>query len=279
MTPELTLPPDVREQLIAVAGSLEADEGAALAAHLSMPSSLHGFGVIARTFLREVDHVVVRGVPPDDGGALMRIAALVGSRFKPYHGRKVVKRFRMSPWTQQLSHTTQAGHFHTDINTAEMPPAITAIQCVVPDPGAPEYGRLFVTRLPDLLAEVRRRGEQRTLAFLTEDEVTMVNDSSHHRWTGTIVRDETLRYHPVTLMDAQRRLGDNPKDLVECLGAIHEAAMAVAESIDLGAGDVLLVSNWRALHRRGACTAMFKGGPTDFVSREVNVLHLMAELP
>jgi hypothetical protein len=134
-----------------------------------------------------------------------------------------------------------------------------------------------VARLPDLLHALRRSGEARTLTFLQETEVTMVNESSPGGWTGRIVAGGRIRFHPETLRAAQRRYGGLPSDLEERLHAIKAAALSISTPIHLGAGDTLLVSNTRALHYRSACSVLYHAFPRDFTSREVYVLHLLDE--
>jgi hypothetical protein len=227
---------------------------------------------------REHDHVIVRGIPAaGDGASALLVALVLCRRFKAYRGDKVVKHFRMSPWTTDLSHTLQEGHFHTDINTAPEPPVVTTIQCRIPDPGAPTHGEVRVARLPDLLQALRNSGGTRTLSFLQDTDVTMVNESSPGGWTGRIVRGDRIRFHPETLRAAQRRCGTLPDDFEEQLQAIKAAALAVSTPVQLGAGDTLLVSNQRALHYRGACSVVYHSFPRGFTSREIYVLHLLDE--
>ena len=224
------------------------------------------------------DHAIVRGIPSAGEGASTILAALtLCGRFKAYRGDKIVKHFRMSPWTTDLSHTLQEGHFHTDINTTAEPPVVTAIQCRIPDPGAPAYGEVRIARLCDLLDALHRSGAARTLAFLQETDVTMVNESAPGGWTGRIVSGDRIRFHPETLRAAQRRDGGLPDDLEEQLQAIKTAALSVSTPVQLGAGDTLLVSNRRALHYRGACSVVYHAFPRGFTSREVYVLHLLDE--
>lgn len=225
------------------------------------------------------DHLIVRGVSaaPNEGASLILVALLLSRRFKSYRGNKIVKHFRMSPWTTDLSHTLQEGHFHTDINTASEPPLITAIQCRLPDPGAPTYGEIRVARLSDLLQALCRSGEARTLDFLQGTDVTMVNESSPTAWTGRIVNEGFIRFHPETLRAAQRRYNNQTSDLEEHLRIIKEASLSVSTPIQLGGGDTLLVSNTRALHYRGACSVTYQSFPRSFTSREVHVLHLLDE--
>lgn len=236
------------------------------------------FAEYTRTLWRQNDHVVVRGIPEvGEGVSLLLVSLALSRRFKPYRKDKIVKHFRMSPWTTDLSHTLKEGHFHTDINTAPTPPVLTAIQCKVPDPSSPSQGELRVARLSALLEVLRRRNATATLAFLQETDVTMVNETSPGGWTGRCVAEGCIRFHPETLRAGQRRFGNNQTDLETHLQLIHESALSISTPIHLGAGEVLLVSNTRALHYRGACTVVFQSFPRDFTSREVYVLHLLDE--
>jgi hypothetical protein len=232
----------------------------------------------ARGLWKNHDHVVVRGIPAaGEGASALLVALVLCPRFKAYRGDKVVKHFRMSPWTTDLSHTLQEGHFHTDVNTTLEPPVVTVIQCRIPDPGAPKYGEVRVARLSDLLHALDGSGESRVLAFLREADVTMVNESSPGGWTGRIVVNGCIRFHPETLRAAQRRHDNLPDDLEEHLQVIKTAALSVSTPIQLGAGDALLVSNRRALHYRSACSVVYHAFPRVFTSREIYVLHLLGE--
>lgn len=225
------------------------------------------------------DHLVVRGLSSvkNEGASLILVALVLSRRFKSYRGNKIVKHFRMSPWTTDLSHTLQEGHFHTDINTSSEPPLVTAIQCRLPDPGAPTYGDVRIVRLSDLLQALHRSGEARTLDFLQETDVTMVNESSPDAWTGRIVNEGIIRFHPETLRAAERRYSKQTGDLECHLRIIKEASLSVSTPIQLGAGDTLLVSNTRALHYRGVCSVTYQSFPRGYTSREVYVLHLLDE--
>jgi hypothetical protein len=225
------------------------------------------------------DHFVLRGVPPSaDGVTGLLLGAALFLELKPYRDGKVVKHFTMSPWTTALSHTLADGFFHTDINTAAHPPAATLMQCMTPDPDSPRHGQLRVVRLADLLSALRSVGHERALRLLTQDRVDMVNDTSPDRWSGQITDGSEIRFHPETLRAAQRRYSSNPPDLEECLAEIHSTALSIAPPIDLASGEMLVVSNRRALHQRNACTVRFRQFPREFESRSVSVLHAMGEL-
>jgi hypothetical protein len=196
---------------------------------------------------------------------------------KSYRGSRIVKHFKMSPWTTALSHTLADGSFHTDLNTAERPPTATVMQCLEPDPNAPHHGQLRVVRLVDLLDALADRGATRALQLLKDDRVAMVSDTSSDCWSGRITDGGEIRFHPETLRAGQRRYGNNPRDLEDCLSAIHETALSISIPIVLSPGDLLIVSNCRALHHRGACTVRFRAFPRDFDSRAVAVLHALGE--
>lgn len=224
------------------------------------------------------DHVIIRGLPAMSDGASLLLAALaLGGRFKTYRGGKIVKTFRMSPWTKDLSHTLREGEFHTDLNTDSEPPAVTGIQCLDPDPGAPGYGINRVVRTVDLLSYQDPNGTNQLQRFLCETRVTMVNDRSDAAWSGTIIEGERIRFHPETLRTASQRLQQDDSEMEARLLAVHRAALAVSVPFWLDAGDVLLVSNHRALHYRGECSVVFTNFPLEFLSRSIHVLHKLDE--
>lgn len=228
---------------------------------------------------RAHDHVIVRGIPAETADAsLLLISSALAKCFRSYGGDKVITHFRMSPWTKELSHTLKEGHFHTDFNTSPEPPRVTSIQCKIPDPNAPQFGELRVARLPMLLDLLAQRRQTDLLRFLQEVDVTMVNDRSPGCWSGKIVEHGQIRFHPESIRAAHRRYPERfDSKLEDYLTAIHELALAATSPIHLGAADVLLVSNRRALHYRGACSVVFQKFPHIFTSREVHVLHMLDE--
>ncbi|HET9227411.1 MAG TPA: TauD/TfdA family dioxygenase [Thermoanaerobaculia bacterium] len=241
----------------------------------------HAWGAFRQAVLRlwrERDHVIIRGLPTFAEGASLLLASLcLAGRYKTYRNGRIVKTFRMSPWTTDLSHTTREGDFHTDINTDPEPPAVTAIQCLTPDPGAPRYGVNRVARVGDLLAYLEGSGSQEVLRFLRETPVTMVNDRSQDAWTGRIVQDDRIRFHPETIRAAIRRFEVRNPEIEEHLAAVHAAALAVSTPFGLDAGDILFVSNHRALHYRGECSVAFIDFPLEFRARAIHVLHKVSE--
>jgi hypothetical protein len=237
------------------------------------------FSACVREVFESRDHLIIKGLPVSDHGASLLLAArLIGTKFRTYRGGKIIKYFKMSPWTRELSHTTREGEFHTDLNTEPHPPAITAMQCLNPDPGSPHYGVNRVASVKDLLAYLEECNDAESFRFLTEDNVTMLNDHSSSNWSGRIVEEGLIRYHPETLRAAARRLGHPVPDLEDRIASVTRVAMAASEPFNLDRGDILLLSNHRTLHYRGECSVVFKRYPTEFVSRSVFILHTNQEL-
>ena len=237
-----------------------------------------GFRSEVRRVFEENDYAVLRGFPSVQDGAALLVAALtIGEAPRIYRGGKVIKHFKMSPWTTELSHTTRGGEFHTDLNTEPHPPAITAIQCLAPDPGSPRYGVTRIARLRDLLDFIDRERDEQSRNFLRRDAVAMLNDRSSVCWSGRMVDSDTIRYHPDTIRAAARQSGRSLQEAEQGIAGVERAAMSVAASFVMRRGDVLLLSNRRTLHARGPCTVAFRNFPTDFDSRRVAVLHAARE--
>ena len=237
------------------------------------------FSAQMRTAFAFRDHVVVKGLPVSADGATLLVATLtIGAMFRTYRGGQIIKHFKMSPWTTDLSHTIREGEFHTDLNTESQPPAITAMQCLDSDPGAPHFGANRVARLTDLVAFFKKCEDKSMLRFLTQDKVTMLNDRSVSTWEGCIIENGAIRYHPETLRAAARRSGSPMPALQEQIASIASAALSVSEPFILDSGDILLLSNHRTLHYRGECSVVFKKFPTEFLARSIFILHASKEL-
>lgn len=221
-------------------------------------------------------YVVVRGLEADEGRSLLVVATVFRGSFDTYKPGKIVKRFRMSPWTTELSHTTRAGDFHTDGNVSATPPMGTAMQCEREDPGAPEYAEQRVVFLSDLLARLGSGdpADIEALLFLTDSEVPMTHERAPAVWRGRLVQNGTIRYHPHSLRMAEARLGTRRPELESIITAIHRAAVDASVPFHTAPGDTVLVSNRTALHYRGACSVRFTRFPSEFESRSLYVLHV-----
>lgn len=277
------VPSEATEELAAVLGgvTLEGMEAAApTGLHLPVESApaWQDLALTVQDIFRRHDHVVLRGLGPTaDPRTLMAAISILGGGFLTYGGGQVVKVLSMSPWSRDLAHAGAEGFFHTDLNASPAPPALTGIQCVKPDPGAPEYGHNRVARLDRLLERLRQDGKSEAIAFMTSQNVEMANERSPTSWHGKIFSDGILRFHPETVRAASRRRGKMPPE--EILMAIQEAAFAVSTPLSLDCGDILLFSNHRTLHYRSECSVNFIRFPMEFEARQIHVLHVCDERP
>lgn len=283
ITPEIILHPSICIQLSEIENSLSLESLEESVLRRQKPE----FGLETNPhwleFVRQLseawchrDHAVVRGAPSGNGASALLVGLALGSKFKPYRGDKVVKHFKMSPWTAELSQTLKEGHFHTDLNTASQPPKVTIIQCSKADP-TPGAGELRIARVSDLLEELDRASKTSSIQFLLDMEVDMVDERAEGIKTALMVENGTIRFHPETLRAAQNRLATLPHDLEERLSEISEAGMNCSTPIHLNPGDMVITSNTRALHYRGQCTVRYEKFPRIFEAREIYVLHLLDE--
>jgi len=281
--PEVLIDRSLKAAIDGVAGTFATVDDAetlALQSDIAAPLRAHPqWLMLCRTlssFIDDRGYVVVRGLEPDEGRSLLVLASVLKATFDTYKPGKIVKHFRMSPWTTELSHTTRAGDFHTDGNISTTPPFATAMQCEHEDPGAPEYAEQRVVFLPDLLERLGSldRIDTDALCFLTEEEVAMTHERAAAVWRGRLVQGDTIRYHPHSLRMADMRLGLARPNLESIIASIHRAALDASTPFHTGPGDTVLVSNRTALHYRGACSVRFVRFPAEFESRSLYVLHM-----
>jgi hypothetical protein len=282
--PETALDASLKREIDTVARSFTSVEDAEIAA---LTTDIAGplrkdqrwitFCSFVISTIRRCGYVVVRGLDADEGRSLLVISASLGAAFDHYGPQRIVKYFRMSPWTNELSHTIRRGDFHTDGNVSAAPPVATAMQCENEDPGAPEYAEQRVAYLPHLLERLRSSGDcedTEALVFLTETEAAMAHERSADLWRGRLVQNGAIRYHPQSLRVASKRLNEQSPKLESLIATIHRAATDVSVPFQTRPGDTVLVSNRTALHYRGACSVQFIRFPTEFESRSLFVLHL-----
>jgi hypothetical protein len=260
--------------------SLNEAELAALTTDIAKPLRANqrwtAFCNLVQSTIRDFGYIVVRGLKPDGARSLLVVSSAMGGTFDTYQAGRIIKHFRMSPWTSELSHTARAGDFHTDRNVAAIPPIGTAMQCDQEDPGAPEYGEQRVAYLPDLLDRLAN-GTSRdvgALNFLTQREVVLAHEQTNKEWRGRLVQNDMIRYHPHSLRVASKRLNNPWPNLEEVIACIHQAATDVSVLFHIQPGDAVLLSNRAALHFRGECSVRFLRFPTEFESRSLFVLHV-----
>jgi hypothetical protein len=281
--PEITIDPLLKVRIDAVASTFASVEDAEttaltgdIAATLCDDELWTEFCQLVSSTIGDRGYIVVRGLQADEGRSLLIVSRALGTTFSTYGADRIVKRFRMSPWADGLSHTLKAGDFHTDGNVSRIPPGGTAMQCEVEDPGAPAYAEQRVAYLPEILERLASgsRDEVAAFEFLTKSEAAMASETAPGVWRGALVQDGKIRYHPQSLRVAAKRLGEQVLDVEPVIAAVHRASMDVSLPFHTRPGDTVLVSNTFALHYRGECSVRFTKFPREFEARSLLVLHM-----
>lgn len=281
--PEITIDPLLKSRIDTVASTFASVEDAeAMALTGDIAAALGGdelwaeFCRLVSATIRDRGYIVVRGLQADEGRSLLIASRALGTAFSTYGGNRIVKRFRMSPWADGLSHTLKAGDFHTDGNVSRIPPGGTAMQCEVEDPGAPKFAEQRVAYLPEILERLASgsRDDVAAFEFLTKSEAAMASETAPGVWRGRLVQNGKIRYHPQSLRVAAKRLGEQAADVEPVIAAVHRASMDVSVPYHTSPGDTVLVSNTFALHYRGECSVRFTKFPREFEARSLLVLHM-----
>lgn len=180
----------------------------------------------------------------------------------------ITHEFKVQPHSHDLSEQSSCGGYHTDFMFQPHPPEFIALLCIKPDPKHPFYGRnqivhydAFVKKMHNVysISELDLFELKVKYAFPNHPsiEIPVLNQCGNRR---------IFRLHTSLMGEAsaQKSLGGVPLK-----NAIEAICGDVAEDIVLGAGDLLIVSNHSALHRRSECTLAFSADGKSFESREM----------
>lgn len=139
--------------------------------------------------------------------------------------------------------------FHTDSSPWPSPNVLTILACVRPDPGG--AGSTQVSWLQDALTQLRARYGPNPERVLREEPAW---------WPGAegwqpfpVLRGGTLRWHTLVTYDRRSEWPEPPSpQWIGAADALREClADARSHDIVLRAGQILLVDNLHAAHRRG----------------------------
>jgi len=211
---------------------------------------------------------VVRGFGPDGArleAELSRVSG--GNLFFSARLGGFLHEFRVLPHSDNLSEQASCGGYHTDFMFQPRPPEFVALLCLRPDPKHPIYGRNQVVHRDAFL---ERMG---SIYGITEED--LLKQEIDYSFPG----------RPPISLPILRRLDDRlilslhtslmPEGRLPAFGnlplkAVIEAVCGeLAQDVVLDRGDLLLVSNHVALHRRSECTLDFNAVNRSFTSREM----------
>ena len=180
----------------------------------------------------------------------------------------VTHQFRVLQHSHNLSEQASCGGYHTDFMFQPHPPEFIALLCIKPDPKHPFYGRNQIVHYDAFVQKIRSVYGISELDLL-ELKVKYVFPNRpaiempilQHYGERNIFR---LHTSLIGAALTQKFLIDTP-----LRDAIDAVCGDVAQDIVLDQGDLLIVSNHIALHRRSECTLAFDPDGSSFKSREM----------
>lgn len=211
---------------------------------------------------------VIRGFGPDGVKLEAELSRVFGGKlFFSTRLGSFLHEFRVLPHSDNLSEQASCGGYHTDFMFQPRPPEFVALLCLRPDPKHPFYGRNQVVHRDAFLERMD------SIYGITEGD--LLRQDINYSFPGRppislpILRrlDNRLILSLHTSLMPEGRLpafGNLP------LKSIVEAVCGeVAQDVILDRGDLLVVSNHTALHRRSECTLAFNAADGSFTSREM----------
>lgn len=167
-----------------------------------------------------------------------------------------IHKFQTLPFSENLSESPKSGDFHTDFMFQEAPPEFIVLCCLQPDPKYPLLGRNQIVRVLDLFSALHNTFKiPKTQLFKITLPFT-INNKTH--WEPLFSRDHRnniiMKCH-LSFLDKQK-----------CFHLIHSIplhallenlCMQYATNLVLNTGDILVISNKYALHKRTECSVHF----------------------
>lgn len=178
-----------------------------------------------------------------------------------------VHEFRVLPYSDNLSEQANSGGFHTDFMFQTRPPEFIALLCLNPDPKHPIYGRNQVVHRDSFLERMSAvYSIEKTDLLGYEIEYQFPNRASIRQTALQLIDDDLIFKLHTSLMPTGKidEFGNVPLK-----AAIEAVCGDIAQDIVLDRGDLLIVSNHIALHRRTECTLAFNLIDGSFRSREM----------
>ncbi len=178
-----------------------------------------------------------------------------------------VHKFRVLPSSGNLSEQATCGGYHTDFMFQSRPPAFVALLCLRPDPKHPVYGRnqvvhrdIFLERMNSIygVTQADLLGQKIEYAFPGRAPISLP--------VLQILDDQLILTLHTSLMPTGSLASFGNRSLKMMIDTV---CSEVAHEVVLDRGDLLIVSNHVALHRRSECTLAFNAADGSFTSREM----------
>lgn len=161
--------------------------------------------------------------------------------------------------SDNFSQQMRTGGFHTDFMFQDRPPEYIALLCLQTDPKHPIYGRNQIVSMSALLERLNS-GFGLTIGHLLKRQLPYhfangqkFNVPLLHKING----DLQFRFHQHLITDSMKESASRDKATGIYLAQLHAAMIDVSEDVCLDIGDLIVISNHHALHRRSECSVSF----------------------
>lgn len=173
--------------------------------------------------------------------------------------------------SDNFSQQMRTGGFHTDFMFQDSPPEYIGLLCLETDPKHPIYGRNQIVSLSALLERLRS-------GFGLSVEDVLQHHLPYHFANGQHFSVPLLhksnghlqfKFHQHLVTDGMYNSGVKDKATETYMAQLHAAMIDVAEDVCLDVGDLLVLSNHYALHRRSECSVSFDAEYKTWRSRKM----------
>lgn len=170
-----------------------------------------------------------------------------------------------------FSQQMRTGGFHTDFMFQEHPPEYIALLCLETDPKHPIYGRNQIISMSALL-------DRLNAGFGLSVEELLIRQLPYHFANGQHFSVPLLhknnghlqfKFHQYLVTNSMEESAVRDKEIDTYLAQLHAAMIDVSEDVCLDAGDLLVLSNHHALHRRSECSVSFDSETKIWRSRKM----------
>ncbi|WP_392341935.1 TauD/TfdA family dioxygenase [uncultured Shewanella sp.] len=175
------------------------------------------------------------------------------------HIGSVCHQYSVEVSSDNFSQEMRTGGFHTDFMFQEQPPEYIALLCLQTDPKHPIYGRNQIVSISALL-------ERLSSGFSLSIEELLQRQLPYHFANGQHFSVPLLhkinghlqfKFHQHLVTGGMNESAIRNKAIDTYLAQLHAAMIDVAEDVCLDVGDLLVLSNHHALHRRSECSVSF----------------------
>ncbi|PST95677.1 taurine catabolism dioxygenase TauD [Photobacterium iliopiscarium] len=176
--------------------------------------------------------------------------------------------------SDNFSQQMRTGGFHTDFMFQEQPPEYIALLCLETDPKHPIYGRNQVVSMSALLERLSS-GFCLSIEELLQRNIPYYFANGQHFPVPLLQKingNLQFKFHQHLASDSTHESIIRNKELSIYLAQLHAAMIDVSEDICLDIGDLLVISNHHALHRRSECSVKFDSVNKVWRSRKMATL-------